>query len=491
MNKEGLNDAKKILPLGVNSIIKSYSYHAHFFSIVEDCGIYDAEISHVGCRFNDTLDYCYNINDDNCDSALTRNDNFISFQLSPYNKKGFYSCYYNTSVKGDGSFIININSIKSINPWTKVGIKLYDFESDKELLFTINGEKYIISEINNYKDNNNNLERLKKVPFYSWLKLTKIKNKVLLYFSEDGVTWSCLKKCNAELTNEFLIGILIQQGENNFEKWFYNNYIQLCYSDSKLDFFTGYSQGYYDKYVTCPYIIINDFNRDMIKDLTFQKFLIKCIDNGNYVRLVLKDTKTTDCLVYGYDLKNELFHLYLFDQEPPLVTISIDNLDKSKICKQIYIMSRIYPWEFISTDIDIMIKFLEDYLYSNNSYKFNYYMIDNVIYGIEVYNMAYQNICKYKDDSIFTILYSHKVIMKNRIKFLYNEGTLPLNKYEILYEAFNKLESHIMHIKNMFLDYLHTGNEMKLNDIRNLLLNVIDFEKYYIKELIKELKKRV
>lgn len=156
-----------------------------------------------------------------------------------------------------------------------------------------------------------------------------------------------------------------------------------------------------------------------------------------------------------------------------------------------------YYMDYFSDSFDpkLLIDYLKEYINSeNSSYKYRAlsHFKTEKCFGISLYDY-YSS--EYTDDFIFDyrisyILYEHKLIMVDRLKFLYERNYLTNKEYKELTKVFNVLLEKSEIIKNLIIKYKILPNEKTKKSIINNLIEMKSIEAPIIRELIKFLSGR-
>jgi hypothetical protein len=240
-------------------------------------------------------------------------------------------------------------------------------------------------------------------------------------------------------------------------EWVFNNYVSLwgeLYKDEALLRFSSW-----DIRKACPYFKLNYFDKKSCEGNIIE-FLISEIDSGHYITLGYDQYYIPNCLhfmkthfehemlIYGYDKKLELFHIaefwnstYGFDVVSfKSVEEAIKTVDPNKFLKSSCII------EYINADykfnVYFLINSLNNFLYSKNTIAINenvyiaedeWYQIrrGQYTFGIQNYNLLKRTLLRILNDKIefddirpFHVIFDHKVMMCERLKYLVCKGLI-------------------------------------------------------------------
>jgi len=267
-------------------------------------------------------------------------------------------------------------------------------------------------------------------------------------------------------------------------------------------------------FLSCPYIKHQNFDFSLVKNnfKSIVDFAICCIENNYYLtpwlqvqhikafNLPLDRPSFHPPLIYGYDCENGIFHFAAFmtNGKYEFSTMSFTELEKSyegypyiDIFK--HHLDHTFHYEF---NIDLIVKQLNDYLYSTNSFSnlreypslINYPNYPSIL-GLEFYNIIIylldKKIKKERIDvdyRIFHFLFDHKHIMKKAIEYMNNHGYI--KNGNDLYQTLNNLEEDCIIIRNKILKYNINNNIDILIDVRKKLLKVIGNEKKIFTDIL-------
>lgn len=313
------------------------------------------------------------------------------------------------------------------------------------------------------------------------------KNKILPFVYPEITSWQWHANLFA------LLGM-----SEEAKGWIYNNYIQMyCASEYKqdpkilhIDFFP-----YYNSFVVCPLLHTQYVDRKFIlkKFSSVKEFLCFCIDENYYVYgicnekflLNRKENFIHDLFVYGYNLEKHTFNVADFTLKKggkyTQIETSIDDVCQgfSSIDEKedhllrgeggfLLMKRQNHPEISYVFDINLVKRNLKEYLEGYNSFEHMYLECNSWVmnyretgepcpylaYGINIYQMLIRYI-KTESPSgeippkIFHILYDHKKLMKNRVKYMVEHFFL--RDESRIMEMLNEIERISIIIRNLVL----------------------------------------
>lgn len=280
--------------------------------------------------------------------------------------------------------------------------------------------------------------------------------------------------------------------------WIYNNYLQLAVQEFPENEHWLEFLSLYDLHGTpnFPWLNTQSVDTGLInKFADLKDFLIECINQNYYIDLLydlyyieysftyMKTHRTSNMLVYGYDLNTQVFYVmdYSYNSKNIYEPIKIDMntlvnsvlATKGRGIKALYQYDYSYEFRFNPA---LAIRLIEDYLECRNSMEYidltrKYNKRCNG-HGLCVYKYFDEFIdMTVKDDIDFSLLpfsslLEHKICiykLSEYIKKQYN--VLDINKYRAIYELAYSL-------KNVAIKYSITKNKRLLYEIKKILVNL-------------------
>ena len=258
----------------------------------------------------------------------------------------------------------------------------------------------------------------------------------------------------------------ILSGDENARRWIFSNYIQLrCYNIQEI--FTGDEMLLADmmpgssSISNCPYLITSLMTKEQIQSYcgNIVDFIIKTIDLNGYVYGVFDEAKIIsdsdtdvdykfphELFIYGYNLEKEYFYTgdFTFSDSYSHSTVSFEDIrrgyerisaaedhmfkDDYKGTRGLYVILKNTDVKYYDVDLTLIRDTLHEYLNSEDTkkhFRMNRNRFDDTVFGVEVYDAVYKRIMKQlsSEEPDFAIralhiMYDHKVLMLERIKYL-------------------------------------------------------------------------
>lgn len=263
--------------------------------------------------------------------------------------------------------------------------------------------------------------------------------------------------------------------------WIYSNYIQLrCYPET--DEITGNSIIQLDYMPSdnsleeCPYLLTQIITREQILlyfKNDFLTFLLQTLDLSYYIFGICDETNMLNrgrrilhqLFIYGYDLDSKVFYVgdFTFARKYSYTAVPFDKVVEGFLnvklgedyvfnndyngVRGLYLLKKNTNRRYYIFDSEFVKRTLNEYLNSINTNKHflqDKNIVDINIYGVDTYNsiidqisLIENKISKWYDYRPFHILYDHKVLMENRLKFMMDKKYIPydqdlLNNYDFV-----------------------------------------------------------
>ena len=289
--------------------------------------------------------------------------------------------------------------------------------------------------------------------------------------------------------------------DENFKKWVYSNYIQLrCYHITEI--FTGDDMLFADimpgssSLKECPYIITSLMTKNQIDsycDGDVLDFIIKTIDMGGYVYGVFDEAKILcdveldykfphELFIYGYDKEKKIFNVgdFTFNEKYAHTTVTFEEVERGynviapkddhmfkddyKGVRGLYVIWKNNETPYYELDKMLVIRTLHEYLECQDT-KDHFRMMRNrfndTIFGIDVYDSVLEQVEKQVESGDFDIrathiMYDHKVLMYDRIKYLMEKGLLKQNQ-ELL-DKYAEVVDNVLASRNLVIRISITGD---------------------------------
>ncbi len=312
-----------------------------------------------------------------------------------------------------------------------------------------------------------------------------------------------------------------------YKEWFYNFYIQLVCPKNyqqrgmRIDYYTTLL------WKSCPFIYYQRLSRDLVnvKWNSIIEFIIDCISLGYYVYFTintyfvsnydsfLNEHMIHDIFIFGYDTEKEIFKVadnfkngkYAYEEATfkeiyeGYTNISLTNrtewLDGIELInyrkKTNYFDEATHEYTF---DMSLFKDSLQDYLNSINTV--TRYRIPSEqwrsggdwVYGLDIYDFIHN----YFDDLLadktfydirpFHVLWEHKKIMLNRLKYLKDSGYL--SDLDSVYNKYSDIENDMLLIKSLWIKYSLIKEEDTIIKILKKLEEVKAKEQKILERLI-------
>lgn len=293
----------------------------------------------------------------------------------------------------------------------------------------------------------------------------------------------------------------ILSDDENAKKWIFSNYVQLrCYNIQEI--FTGDEMLLTDmmpgssSLKQCPYLVFSALTKQQIESYcgSVIDFIIKTIDLGGYVYGVFDEAKILcdaevdykfphELFIYGYNREKEYFYVgdFTFKDHYSHNTVSFEDIERGyevitasedhvfkddyKGGRGLYVIMKNTEKVTYNLDIEYIKDSLREYLNSQDSKKHFRMMrntFDDTTYGIKVYDKALKQIDRQLhleepdfDIRALHVMYDHKVLMYERIKYLMNNGYLKFNQQTL--DEYATVVTNMLTARNLLVRISITG----------------------------------
>ena len=247
----------------------------------------------------------------------------------------------------------------------------------------------------------------------------------------------------------------------------------------------------------CPYLITSLMTKQQIESYCgdIVDFIIKTIDLGGYVYGVFDEAKILsdvdvdykfphELFIYGYDIDGEGFYVGDFTFKDKyahnkltfedvrkgydVITASDDHMfkDDYKGTRGLYVIFKNTDTCYYDVDTVLIRDTLREYLNSQdtkNHFRMMRNRFDDTTFGVEVYDkvldrLNYQMSLEEPDFDVraLHVMYDHKVLMLERIKYLMANGFL--NYDEDLIRNYEEVVKNMLAARNLLLKISLNGN---------------------------------
>jgi len=287
----------------------------------------------------------------------------------------------------------------------------------------------------------------------------------------------------------------ILSDDENAKKWIFSNYIQLrCYNIEEI--FTGDDMLFADimpgssSLMECPYLKTSLMTKQQIESYcgNIIDFIIKTIDLDGYIYGVFDEAKILanvdvdykfphELFIYGYDIDKEVFYVgdFTFEDKYSYNTVSFEDIrrgydvitapddhmfkDDYKGTRGLYVIFKNTDVMYYDVDTTLIRDTLREYLNSTDT-KNHFRMMRNrfsdTTFGVEVYDRVLERINKQLsmeepdyDIRALHIMYDHKAIMYERLKYLMANGYL--NYDEELLDSYGVVVRNVLTARNLLI----------------------------------------
>ncbi|MBO6166666.1 MAG: hypothetical protein J6O17_09925 [Eubacterium sp.] len=297
----------------------------------------------------------------------------------------------------------------------------------------------------------------------------------------------------------------ILSGDDNAKKWIFSNYIQLrCYNIEEI--FTGDDILLTDimpgssSLKECPYLITSLLTKQQIESYcgNIIDFIIKTIDLDGYVYGVFDEARILsdievdykfphELFIYGYDMEKEIFYVgdFTFQDKYSYNTVSFEDVrrgyevisapedhmfkDDYKGTRGLFVIQKNVNTVYYDVDTALIRDTIKEYLSSadtKNHFRMMRNRFNDTTFGIKVYDRVLDRIHLQMDKKepdfdvrALHIMYDHKVLMYERIKYLMANGYL--NYDQDLLDTYQLVVKNMLTARNLLIKISING---KLSD---------------------------
>ena len=516
----------RILEISEKPFLHGYFHTASFMSIVMGKVRFhqsDVSISSLIWRYDDLCkkDFSSEIEYDDKKKILKQlpsnieetNDGF-DVHFGRFNDVKSDSCYLFNPLDGLNSFEFKLNGMKEVCRWSMAGVKINegDLNTSKNVFRAVFSPMNVIRIIGEKQGNDFSFD-IENNDECKYMKID-ISDSIDVLISKDGNLWK--KICGYEnyFYSSARIGFFAWIGNDSFQDWFFSNYIQLhcskdleCYYDVKLNYYIACFLNY--RYnISNPWLEQHYIPRDYIDSsngiLDFVRF---CLKRNKYLSLHLNEKyvpekwaySITDfeheSLIYGIDDEKEQLHLMGFNKNQAFEPYTLLYSDfylayKNVICnKDLVMLSYKIPDLSCPLDVKRIVTFLNEYLLGINSTYRETLIYDemNWVFGLKIYDIMINNATKLKDKKISYLISEHKMIMKERVRYLYKCHKLNKRDFEELFEMAVNIENLSQVLLMLCIKFKMTLDNKYEEKIIAHILQLKEADVIFIKKFIEKL----
>ena len=315
----------------------------------------------------------------------------------------------------------------------------------------------------------------------------------------------------------------------NTNGWVMNNFVNIYIHRN------GIFDNFYDRntfFHGCPWIQVVQTRKEIV-ELTYVFMIdyIKMLLKNDFYVYVVIDTqyikayngnhpKGHNAFVYGFDDNEKEFFISDFasngkygtikcSYEEMEVALRKSNMNDSFVYLIYGMKLKKIEYKF---EVDVLIEKIEDYLHSTNlfckyktrqeeefySYKgdncyyyFSYAeMKDFYFFGLSYYDKILEMIVSKSTKLLrpLDLLYEHKLLMIDRLRFLQDNNYLSLNDYNNLSNDCEELLQQSLIIRNLHIKSLISGKETESEKIKRKIVSLKEKDEYFMMRFSKFLK---
>jgi hypothetical protein len=444
-------------------------------------------------------------------SSISIDNDTIDFYAELYENDA-EACFFRPCNKID-EIIVKITHQWFIAAWENIYIFIYPIKNGK----TIKGSlyEYTMGRFHSEglftcqpNENKNYIDSCHKTILPVWMKIQKNKMIISYWLSFDGSSWEKLTQCTITDDNceGYFIGVKIPYIGNQHYKWLFSNFIQLYGGTTKnIPVPVTYCANpsiFYDMYAMNPFVNILIEKTEMLSvyGLTLWEYIIKNINANRYLEVTVDELFLHNSsanisgyhlihknLVYGYNEKEKkLFLIHYYYGKPKLITVSYNDLNKAyEMCDYGYIILYEYCKNRVTYKLNIehMCYMLHSYLQGEGKKDIGMWVFNeplDIVYGIKLYDdyIKDENSINIfiNDVRIAYVFHEHKIIMKERLKYLINARIINNDESKRIIENNNKLVSISEIIINLILKNRFKPDLKIKNEIKDIIIEMKNLE---------------
>lgn len=469
---------KKILSINEHPLMHGYFHTASFMSIATNrvrFNLSDVSISDMKWIYQRKVTNCFWCDEKNAEgdtisvqktpNGVVISDDKIDFYFDVHSSSDSFYLYQ--PLKNVDEFSFKLNAIKEAYRWSFAGIDISELDAKKNytyfraafepldkirIAWNCGGSDFCLDLDNHHQ--------------HCYLKIEVTKMLTVLT-SFDGINWEKIyEKENLFDASIAHIGFSTWMGNDCFKDWLFTNFIQLhcskdlsCYYDVKLNYYIGdlHNNRYHD---SNPWLNKFYIPRSYIKGKDVINLIKYALLKGQYVTLELNERYVPNTwayenvsfehenLIYGIDEQAQVIYLMGYDKHqifsPYTLSYSefLDAFNHVTCDGEITLLSFEIPQLPLTLNKATILTFCKEYLSGTNSTYREILTHDCIdwVFGIQIYDVLLQNVSLLGDKKIVYLLYEHKHLMKERVKYLSEKGLIDALEYDILYNEAENLE---------------------------------------------------
>ncbi len=321
-------------------------------------------------------------------------------------------------------------------------------------------------------------------------------------------------------------------GEEEMAKeWIFSNYIQLrCYNIEEI--FTGDDILLVDmmpgssSLKECPYLLFSMMTKEQVESYCGDiiNFIIKTIDLDGYVYGVFDEAKILcdsgadykfphELFIFGYDKEKQEFNVgdFTFGEHYSYSTVSFEDVrrgyeiitasedhmfkDDYKGHRGLYVIQKNMAKQYYSLDVTYIKDTICEYLEAKdtkNHFRMMRNRFDDTVFGVDVYDAVLKQTAKQLsaeepdfDIRPLHVLYDHKVMMNERIKYLMSKGYMEYDS-EIL-ASYMDVMNTMLTARNLMIKTSITGNVDCIDKFEKYLMSAKEKEIAVLKKVVESL----
>lgn len=516
----------KTLPINSMPLIRSYPTYSFVEAIANNEDTCGSKI--ISIEVNDYQKTKWQTSIKGMDFREDKNE--IDISLDPYTA-GATSHIYRKCRQTD-ELVIKINHQISANPW--VAICLFVDTAEKCRLGNSTLYKYRMGKfprLGFYVDHPFETYSYIKGQYVTetpcWLKISIYGSKISFCYAQEEGIWQTLSSCEFDSQldeNSLCIGFCYDYDGNQYHDWLFSNFIQISGGTTGAGLpvqYTAYPDKAFNLYPICPFITMLPERKSMLQVYGFSlwEYIEICINEKRYVELnvdeyYLPGTRSYNSrhfmhgnLVYGYNkTTSEVYILSYVNGKPkPLLVPYLDLLNAFNAgdFEFIYVYEHYKSPTEYRMNVERICHMLQCYLQGSGYHDIGLGFSSepkNAVYGIGLYDdyvKDHTSIDIFLNDiRIAYILREHKMVMRERIKYLQARKVVSEVDIAEISDCIDEISSLSLRLENLviknsikslpgiyekIIDYMTQikNHELKAySKLHNLLTSKLHYVKY-------------